>query len=90
MKGIAGARILVSGASRGIGLGVAEAFVAAGAEVWTLAEDEAVAEAARRIGATGIRADVTDPEAVATALDGLPTDRRAGEQCGARAPDPGR
>lgn len=68
MKGIAGARVLVTGASRGIGLGVAAAFAGAGAEVWSLAEDEAVTDAARRIGATGLRADVTDAEAVAAAL----------------------
>lgn len=72
MKGIAGARVLVTGASRGIGLGLVQAFVAAGAEVTALAEDEAVTGAARGVGATGLRADVTDPVAVAAALAGLP------------------
>ena len=65
---LAGQRVLVTGASRGIGLGVARAFVEAGATVWALAEDEAVTEAARGIGAMGLRADVTDPAAVAAAL----------------------
>ena len=37
--GLGGARVLVTGASRGIGLGVARAFVEAGATVWALAED---------------------------------------------------
>ena len=63
-----GQRVLVTGASRGIGLGVARAFVEAGAVVWALAEDEAVQDAAAGIGATGLRADVTDPAAIASAL----------------------
>jgi NAD(P)-dependent dehydrogenase (short-subunit alcohol dehydrogenase family) len=63
-----GQRVLVTGASRGIGLGVARAFVEAGATVWALAEDEAVHDAAKGVGATGLRADVTDPAAVAAAL----------------------
>lgn len=65
---LSGQRVLVTGASRGIGLGVARAFAEAGATVWALAEDEAVHGAAKGIGATGLRADVTDPEAVAAAL----------------------
>lgn len=68
MKGLAGQRVLVTGASRGIGLGVARAFAEAGARVWALAEDEAVIDAARGIGAAGIVADVTDADAVAAAL----------------------
>jgi NAD(P)-dependent dehydrogenase (short-subunit alcohol dehydrogenase family) len=68
MSALAGQKVLVTGASRGIGLGVARAFVAAGATVWALAEDEAVHDAARGIGATGLRADVTDAGAVAAAL----------------------
>jgi NAD(P)-dependent dehydrogenase (short-subunit alcohol dehydrogenase family) len=67
-SGLTGSRVLVTGASRGIGLGVATAMVEAGAQVWALAEDEAVTEAAARIGATGLQADVTDPQAVAAAL----------------------
>ncbi len=63
-----GQRVLVTGASRGIGLGVARAFVEAGAIVWAMAEDEAVHDAAKVVGATGLRADVTDPAAVAAAL----------------------
>ena len=68
MSALAGQKVLVTGASRGIGLGVARAFVAAGAAVWALAEDEAVQDAAKGIGATGLRADVTDAGAVAAAL----------------------
>lgn len=68
MIDLAGARVLVTGASRGIGLGVARAFVRARAEVWALAETEAVIAAARGIGARGLVADVTNPETVAAAL----------------------
>lgn len=68
MTGLEGARVLVTGASRGIGLGVAKAFVAAGAEVFTLAEDDTVTEAAHSIGATGLKADVTEMRAVRAAL----------------------
>ncbi len=68
MTGLSGQRVLITGASRGIGLGVATAFVEKGAEVWTLAEHEAVLDSARGIGATGLVADVTDASAVAAAL----------------------
>lgn len=68
MTRLDGQRVLVTGASRGIGLGVASAFVAAGATVWVLAEDEAVHGAAQQIGAMGLQADVTDPGAVSGAL----------------------
>jgi len=67
-NGLTGNRVLVTGASRGIGLGVATALVDAGAQVWALAEDDAITDAAARIGATGLQADVTDPQAVAAAL----------------------
>ncbi|MCX7645908.1 MAG: SDR family oxidoreductase [Rhodobacteraceae bacterium] len=73
MKGIAGARVVITGASRGIGRGVAAALVAAGAEVLALSDDEAAPEAAAAIGARGLRVDVTNPAAVAAAL--APTGR---------------
>lgn len=57
--------VLVTGASRGIGEAVATAFVGAGATVHILAEDPAVEETARRIGATAHVADIADEKAVA-------------------------
>lgn len=68
MKGIAGARVVITGASRGIGLGVASALVGAGADVLALSDDDAAPEAAARIGARGLKVDVTDAAAVAAAL----------------------
>ncbi len=44
-----GQRVLVTGASRGIGLGVARGFAAAGAELFILADNDGVFEAARTI-----------------------------------------
>jgi 3-hydroxybutyrate dehydrogenase len=46
-----GKRVLVTGASRGIGYAVANAFCAAGASVSILAENDAVFDAARRLEA---------------------------------------
>ena len=43
---VAGKRVLVTGGSRGIGLAIARAFVAAGATVAILAEREEVFDAA--------------------------------------------
>lgn len=63
-----GERVLVTGASRGIGRAVAGAFRAAGAEVLLLAEDPAVREVAAGMGARGIVCDVTDSAGVARAM----------------------
>jgi len=71
---IAGLRqriVLVTGASRGIGLGVARAFTAAGATVHILADDPGVIKAAEALGATGYVADVTRSDEVAAALSAL-------------------
>jgi NAD(P)-dependent dehydrogenase (short-subunit alcohol dehydrogenase family) len=73
LTGIAGRRVLVTGASRGIGEAVAAAFVTAGAEVHVLAEDPAVEATARRIGAAGFHvADIADEKAVARVAAALP------------------
>lgn len=75
---LAGKRVLVTGASRGIGFEVAKAFAAARADVWVVAEDDGAREAADRIARTtgarvaGMVADVTDRAAVARAVGALP------------------
>jgi NAD(P)-dependent dehydrogenase (short-subunit alcohol dehydrogenase family) len=68
----AGRRVVITGASRGIGLGIARAFAAAGADLDLVADDPAVGEAARAIGARGSVIDITDGPAVADFFAGLP------------------
>jgi len=63
-----GKMTVITGASRGIGLGVARGFAAAGARLLLIADDGNVVARAREIGATGIVADITDGDAVAAAL----------------------
>jgi 3-hydroxybutyrate dehydrogenase len=71
-SGIEGKAVLVTGASRGLGEGIAIAFVKAGARVHILADDEQVMAVADRIGATGHLADITDEKAIARVFAELP------------------
>ncbi|MBS7538808.1 SDR family NAD(P)-dependent oxidoreductase [Ancylobacter lacus] len=66
--GLEGRRVLVTGASRGIGFGIAQAFAAAGTVLHILAEDEGVFAAADRLGATAHRVDITEAAVVEAAL----------------------
>lgn len=64
-----GRRGVVTGAGQGIGRAIAEALIAAGAEVVLLDRDAAVAETARAIGAGASQvADVTDQASVERAF----------------------
>lgn len=73
-KALDGRVVVVTGAARGIGAGIAEAALDAGAAVALLDRDEAAArETARRLDASGKRAfaagaDVTDPASLAAAV----------------------
>jgi NAD(P)-dependent dehydrogenase (short-subunit alcohol dehydrogenase family) len=60
--------VLVTGASRGIGLGIARAFAAAGATLHMLADDAKVEAAAASLGARGHLADITDGNAVRSTI----------------------
>jgi 3-hydroxybutyrate dehydrogenase len=72
-----GKSVLVSGASRGIGYGVAEAFAKAGADVIVLSGGEGIEAAAEAISkecgqpVRGIRCDISDAQAVDEALAGI-------------------
>lgn len=68
---LAGRRAIVTGSTRGIGLAVAEAFVASGAQVVISSEDaEETVRVAERLGQPGIACDVTDDAALAALVDG--------------------
>lgn len=66
-----GRKVLVTGSSRGIGLGIARAFAAAGADLFMLADDPAIVVAASGLDARGYRADITDNAAVTALLDSI-------------------
>ena len=64
IAGIKDKIVLVTGASRGIGLGVARGFAAEGARLHILATDDKVHSAAKEISATGHIADITKADDV--------------------------
>ncbi|MFN4140478.1 SDR family NAD(P)-dependent oxidoreductase [Aestuariivirga sp.] len=73
-----GQTTLVTGASRGIGLAVARAFALAGADLWILAEDEGIENAAYSLAAesgrhvNALRCDISDRSSVVSALGRIP------------------
>ena len=66
---LSGKTVVITGASRGIGLGIAREFAQAGASLHLIANDKAVHERAGELGATSAEADIADRAAVAGALE---------------------
>ncbi len=61
--------VVVTGGSRGLGLGIVEALVEAGARVWVVARDAGALEAVRtRLGVETAAADITDAAAAKAIL----------------------
>lgn len=70
-------RVLVTGGANGLGLGVAQRFVAEGATVWIADVDPETEAIAAGIGATGVRCDVSDSARVDAVVAAL-TERHGG------------
>ena len=68
-----GKTVVITGASRGIGLGVAQGFAQAGATLHLLADDEQVVAAASALGAAGHVIDITQAASVTAFFDTLST-----------------
>jgi NAD(P)-dependent dehydrogenase (short-subunit alcohol dehydrogenase family) len=69
MKSLESQRVIVTGGSRGLGLGLVEALVAGKARVVVVARDaQLLAELERRLGVTTVIGDVTDPGLAASLL----------------------
>ena len=68
-----GRTVVITGASRGIGLGIARAFNREGARLHLIADDPAVHERAAELGATAAQADIADGARVDSALKDVAT-----------------
>jgi 3-hydroxybutyrate dehydrogenase len=67
-----GKSVVITGASRGIGLGIAKGFAKAGAVLHLLADDPQVVAVASELHATGHVIDITDAASVAAFFEALP------------------
>jgi NAD(P)-dependent dehydrogenase (short-subunit alcohol dehydrogenase family) len=69
MHTLEGQRVIVTGGSRGLGLGIVEALVERKAQVTVLARDAArLAEVERRLGVAVVAGDITDRELAGSVL----------------------
>lgn len=68
----AGKTVVVTGASRGIGYGVAQGYADHDGEVHIVADDDGIFGAAKEIGARAHKADITDAAAVQVAISSIP------------------
>ena len=71
ISSIKGKSVVITGASRGIGLGIAQAFAGAGAQLHLIANDEAVTARAEGLGGTGTVCDIVEKAQVIKALSGI-------------------
>ncbi|HYO97320.1 MAG TPA: SDR family NAD(P)-dependent oxidoreductase, partial [Polyangiaceae bacterium] len=63
VESLAGRRVVVTGGSRGLGLGIVEALVARDAQVTVVARQAGPLEQVQqRLGVATVSGDVTDPE----------------------------
>jgi 3-oxoacyl-[acyl-carrier protein] reductase len=70
-----GRTVVVTGAARGVGRAIGEHFHSAGADVYLIdVEAETVTDAATRMGAVGIAADISDTDQVTAAVDRVVSD----------------
>ena len=61
MTTLEGQKVVVTGGSRGLGLGIVEALVAQNAQVTVVARDpQRLAEVSQRLGVNVVRGDITD------------------------------
>jgi NAD(P)-dependent dehydrogenase (short-subunit alcohol dehydrogenase family) len=72
MATLEGQKVVVTGGSRGLGLGIVEALVAGKAKVTVVARDpERLAEVSGRLGVDVVRGDVTDEKLARGVLSGV-------------------